>query len=374
MWKGSVTKDQCERGLGCLPDQLKTSQIDSNQRAQRLLAQLVEMIPRMERNASELDRKSEFPTAELDELRDIGALAAVAPERFGGLGFGIESKRTFDLFNLLRLIGRGNLALGRVFEGHVNAFGLVAVYGNEAQLAEASRDAREGNLFAIWNTEPPEGLRVVGTSLKGTKVFCSAAGYATRALVTAKTENGESRMLLLPLERGERTEPMEFRPQGMRAATTKRMVFDGLSIPANAFIGHANDYVREPAFSGGAWRASAVTLGGLEALIEETRVQLVRRGRHRSSHQQTRMGHAIIAQETARLWCQQAALIAEGSLANPEEKTAYVNLARTAIETATMDAMRLVQRSIGLAGFLEAEPDRKAYARLGNLSASAGSG
>jgi alkylation response protein AidB-like acyl-CoA dehydrogenase len=344
---------------------METAQTDVCTRSQQLLARVSEMIPQMQRHAGRLDRESEFPVAEFDELREIAALSAVVPERFGGLGFGTESKGTLGLFNLLRLIGRGNLATGRVFEGHVNAIALVALYGSEEQLAKASQDATEGHLFAVWNTEPPEGLRVVGANLKGSKVFCSAAGHATRALVTARNENGESRMLLLSLERGKRTEPVEFRPQGMRAAATGRVVFDGFSVSADAFIGHPDDYTKEPAFSAGAWRASAVTVGGLEGLIEEARAQLVARGRHRDPHQQARMGRAIIAQETARLWCRRAALIAEGSGAVSEEKTAYVNLGRIAIETATMDAMRLIQRSLGLAGFLEPNPVERLMRDLG---------
>jgi alkylation response protein AidB-like acyl-CoA dehydrogenase len=319
----------------------------------------------MRENAGKLDRETEFPVAEFDELRAIGALSAVVPGRFGGLALGIGSRGTLDLLQLLRLIGRGNLAVGRVFEGHVNAIALIALYGSEEQLAKASQDAGEGHLFAIWNTEQAEGLRVVGTCLKGSKIFCSAAEYATRALVTARTENGESRMLLLSLQAGQRMEPVEFRSQGMRAAATKRMVFDELSVAADAFIGQPDDYTREPAFSTGAWRALAVTLGGLEALIEEARAQLVRRERHRNPHQQARMGRATIAQESARLWCRQAALVAADSYAAPEAKTAYVNLGRIAIETATLDAMRLIQRSLGLAGFLEPNPVERLIRDLG---------
>jgi alkylation response protein AidB-like acyl-CoA dehydrogenase len=294
------------------------------------------------------------------------------PRRFGGLGFGTDPKGTFGLFNLLRLIGRGNLATGRLFEGHVNAIALVALYGTGQQIEKVSQDASEGHLFAVWNTDSAEGLRFAGTNLRGAKAFCSAAGYATRALVTARTGLGGSQLLSLSLVPGERTEPMEFKPQGMRAATSKRVVFDGFSVSPNAFIGKADDYIKEPAFSAGAWRASAVTLGGLEALIEEARTQLVERGRHRNPHQQARMGRAIIAQETARLWCRRAALIAENSETAVEAKTAYVNFARIAIEGATMDAMRLVQRSLGLTAFFEANPVERIMRDLGNLPAAAG--
>ena len=334
-------------------------------RSQQLLTQVTEMISEMQRHAEQLDRESEFPVADFASLRAVGALSAVVPERFGGLGFGTEPAGALGLLDLLRLIGRGNLAVGRVFEGHVNAVALIALYGTKEQLAKASQDAREGHLFAIWNTEPPEGLRVVGTALSGSKCVCSAVGYATRAVVTAKTENGETRMLLLSLEGGQRTERMEFRLQGMRAAVTGRITFDGFRIPSDAFVGRPGDYTKEPAFSAGAWRTSAVTLGGLEALIEEARMQLVKRGRSGDPHQQARMGRMIIAQETARMWCRRAALIAEGEHAQPEEKTAFVNLERIAIETATMDAIRLAQRSLGLAAFLQPSPIERLMRDLG---------
>jgi alkylation response protein AidB-like acyl-CoA dehydrogenase len=96
-----------------------------------------------------------------------------------------------------------------------------------------------------------------------------------------------------------------------------------------------------------------VTLGGIEALIEEASKQLIERGRQGSPFQQARMGMAFIAQETIRLWTRQAALIAEGNESAPEEIAAYVNLARTAVEAAALDTLQLVQRSIGLAGFLQ---------------------
>ena len=166
------------------------------------------------------------------------------------------------------------------------------------------------------------------------------------------TEDGESRMLLLPLPGGERIERLSGRLQGMRGAHTQQIVFDGFSIQPEAFIGICRRLHTGASISAGAWRTSAVTVGGLEALVGEAMAQLVARGRDRNPHQQSRMGRAIIAQETARLWCSRAAVIAEDLGVDARQKTAYVNLARIAIESATLEALRLVQRSIGLVGFL----------------------
>lgn len=77
------------------------------------------------------------------------------------------------------------------------------------------------------------------------------------------------------------------------------------------------------------------------------------------------MGRAIIAQETARMWGRRAALIAGASDAESEDKAAYVNLARSAIEAATANAIRLIQRSLGLAAFLEPNPAERLMRDLG---------
>jgi hypothetical protein len=66
-----------------------------------------------------------------------------------------------------------------------------------------------------------------------------------------------------------------------------------------------------------------------------------------------------------RLWTREAAIIAEGNRLDPPETAAYVNLTRTAVEAATMNTLRLLQRSIGLAGFLSPSPIERIMRDLG---------
>ena len=135
-----------------------------NPRIRTLLVNVSGMVPRMQRNAEMLDTKAEFPRIELEDLRAAGALSAVVPQRLGGLGLGTEPSGALGAFELLRLIGRGSLAVGRIFEGHMNALRLISLYGHEEQLRRAADDTRAGHLFSIWNTErPPEAVRIVGT-------------------------------------------------------------------------------------------------------------------------------------------------------------------------------------------------------------------
>lgn len=326
-----------------------------------LLGRMAGLVAGWQENAPALDTGGAFPAKEFADLHAIGAYVAPLPEQFGGAGLGTEPSGALGLMELLRLIGRGNLAVGRVFEGHVNALKLVAMYGTEAQLRAAADDAAAGHLFAIWNTEPSEGLRLEAGKLQGRKIFCSAAGYATRALVTAQVSDGQTfdghaRMIVVPLHIGERVSGEKAHLQGMRACGTGSMDFDGAAVDEAMLIGQPGDYLRQPEFSAGAWRTSAVTLGGLEALVETARGQLAARNRHEAPHQAARMGTALIAQETALLWVRKAAVIAEGRDRVAEDVAGYVNLARIAVEAACLDAMRVVQRSVGLGGFLQSNP------------------
>ncbi len=320
-----------------------------------LLWRVAELRGGWRESAPRLDREAAFPEAEIAALRGLGLLATPLPACLGGYGLGTEPHGAEGVLALLRLLGSGNLSLGRIFEGHVNALKLVMTYGSEAQRRQTAADAQDGHLFAIWSTEIPPGLRLEGGRLRGGKAFCSAAGHVTRPLVTVRTPDGTG-MTVLALTPGERVRPLAAGTMGMRAAATADMDLDGIEAPPEALIGMPGDYLRQPEFSAGAWRASAVTLGGLEALIEAGRAQLAKRGRDGDPHQQARMGRALIAQETARLWVTRMAHVAESGTDAPGDVAAYVNLGRLAIETACLDAMRLMQRSLGLAGFLQNNP------------------
>ncbi len=296
----------------------------------RLLAQVGRCVPDMRNRAAELDRSVRIPEDDLDALREAGCLAAPVPTRLGGLGLGIEPAGAGMALALLRRLGRGNLSVGRIVEGHINALRLVMIYGNEAQRRRAAGDALDGHLFALWIAEG-EKLRLTGVPprrvLAGVKTFGSAVGAATRVVVTAADEALQSWMVMIGThEAGIATEALRQPPQGMRSAGNGRIAFHDAPVSPGALLGVPGDYLREPEFSAGAWRASAVALGGLDALIEEARAQLVARGRDADPHQLARMGHALIAQETASLWMRKAAAIADGAAGEPADRNAYVNL------------------------------------------------
>ncbi len=306
----------------------------------------------MQARAAILDRDGQFPATDMALLRDLGLLAAPLPCGMGGWGAGTEPDGADALLAILRAIGRGNLALGRLYEAHVNALKLVIDYGTPDQAGAAAQDARAGRLFGVWVTDPPGGgLSAQGGRLSGSKGPCSGAGHVDMAVVTVETAEG-SRMAVLRLDGTEQVQPARGTLQGMRGSVNGWVAFDGVLLAASSLIGQPGDYLREPQLSTGAWRTSAVTLGGLDALVAEVGRQLRSKGHDGSPLQQERFGRLLIAQETAALWTGSAARCAETGTTPVADQVAYVNLARIAVEQCCLDALQLAQRSIGLGTFV----------------------
>lgn len=304
------------------------------------------------------DRDDGFPAEDVADLARRGLLAAPIPAHNGGAGLG-EEPGARTLAAVLRLVGYGSLALGRLYEGHVNALQLVARYGTPVQAARLSADARAGHLFGVWNTDRPgDGLRVgEDDRLRGVKTFASGAGFVTRALVTVKRErDAASLMLVVPLEPGSRADLTGWRAHGMRASATGTVDFEDIAVGADAVLGGPDDYHRQPTFSSGAWRFAAVQLGGIEAVFDAWRGHLRAAGRGGDPHQRARLGEGAIAVEGARHWIERAARIVAENELPPERIVAFVNLARLAVEKAGLDVLQLAQRSVGLQGFLRPHP------------------
>lgn len=303
--------------------------------------------------AAALDADAAFPAEDVRLLASIGLPACPLPRSMGGAGAGTEPAGTEAVFDLLRLLGRANPSLGRLFEAHVNAIRLVMRDGDPAQKLDAAAACREGRLFGLWVTDAP-GLAVhrTGGVLKGAKGPCSGAGHLRHALITAD-DAGETRMALVTLDGTQRVEMIADRLHGMRAAANGTVRLDNVAAPAP--LGPPGAYMAEPDFSCGAWRTMAVTLGALDALTEAVRDHLRARNQAEAPAQQARFGAMLIAQETAALWTRRAAERAEHEGPVPA-RVAYVNLARIAVESACLDAMRHAQRAAGLAAMVRPNP------------------
>src|SRR5436309_1396845 len=103
-------------------------------------------------NAAALDHDDAFPEEEFRRIAEAGLFAAPVPQAHGGQGLGTAPGRMWPGLRLLSLLGWGNLSVGRVYEGHVNALQLINLFGTPEQVARYAADAVAGQkLFAVWN-------------------------------------------------------------------------------------------------------------------------------------------------------------------------------------------------------------------------------
>ncbi len=326
-------------------------------------------------NAAAIDCYGAFPAREFERIAAAGLLAAPLMPELGGLGLGIDASLTHEMLLLLKKLGWGNLVVGRLYEGHVNALQLVQTFATPAQIEQYAADARDRQkIFGVWNAEASDGLKVIPLDngryhLQGSKTFCSGAGYVERPFVNGALPGGGWQMCIVPMDRVETfANPDWWQPSGMRATASHKIDFGNVELDTTAAIGESDDYNRQPWLNVGSIRFAAVQLGGAEALFDLTRQYLHNLNRIKDPHQETRVAQMAIAIESGNLWLKGAAeIIADyaptfGGNARERHQPecdrllAYINMARTAIEQICMDAIQLCERSVGTRGLMPPYP------------------
>ena len=312
------------------------------------------LLSRIAGRAAGADRGEHDLSRDIGELRWAGWLDAVMPRSAGGHGWGQDVASLGALTDALRGLGRANLSVARLFEGHVNAAKLVTLYGDGPARKAVRGALRRGALMGVWGAEgdPPMRMDADGR-LRGTKRFASGLGLVDLAVVSLADERGV-RLLVCPTHDPARCETDRWNVTGMRATASGTFRFDGLEPLAE--LGRPGDYVREPHFEGGTWRYCAAHLGGAEALCDEVRTMLARSKRADDPHQADRIARMAMACETARLWIESAARRIEGAPADADGAAAYALLAREATERACLEVIDLAERALGMAAHAEALP------------------
>nr|WP_223280058.1 acyl-CoA dehydrogenase family protein [Nostoc sp. PA-18-2419] len=325
-------------------------------------------------NATNIDINGAFPEREFELIAEAGLLAAPLAQELGGWGAGIDANVTYEVLKLLKQMGRGNLAVGRIYEGHVNALQLIQTFGSREQIAAYARDARDRHrIFGVWNAEAADGVKVIPLEndcyqLQGSKTFCTGAGYLERPFVNGALPDGSWQMCIVPMDRVKTvSDPSWWQPSGMRATASFKVDFSGVELEQSALIGQPNDYHRQPWLSAGVIRFAAVQLGGAEALFNLTRQYLQQLKYTNDPYQKERLGKMAIAIESGNLWLRGAAdriaayaPVFGGLPTDPnlqaDQLVAYANMVRTTIEQICIDVMQLCERSVGTRGLLPPNP------------------
>lgn len=265
--------------------------------------------------------------------------------KLGASGDPRDAASLLDLLRLLYAVGREDLPLGRLFEGHVDAVQIVARNGSPAQQSALAEEIRGGATLGVWNADlPGEPLRLDDGLLRGGKSFASGAGILSHALVTIEASGGRQ-LLLLDLNRAAPSIDRGFwRVVGMQRSETHVVRWEQVSIAADSLIGVPGDYVREPWFSGGALRFAAVQAGGIARLVDAVREHLVTLDRASDPHQAGRLARLFGLADGAAAAVRRAA---ETWFIDESARLPLVAAARAAVYAAGGEALTLTQEAVG---------------------------
>ncbi|GGB30502.1 acyl-CoA dehydrogenase family protein [Allosediminivita pacifica] len=307
--------------------------------------------------------RPEYGSAEEADLRpaitrlaELGALQAVLPRADGGAGLALESRAAPVLATALRRLGRADLSLARLYEGHVNAARLIEVHGSPSQLDRYKEIIRQGAILGVWGADgdPPVRLHADASGamhLTGHKRFASGLGIVTHSLLTARTESGEARLVLVEADDPVRHHAAAWTASAMRASRSGIFEAHGLEVTEEDLIGDCGALLVEPYFEGGIWRYCAAHVGGAEALIAETRRALDAGGRFADPIQRSRFGRMYATVDAARQATETAARTTEASLGgSPRDvrlAVARALLARESVERCCTEILDLCERALG---------------------------
>ena len=307
------------------------------------------------------------PQRELGRFAELGLLMAPIPTALGGLGIGIEDGTQLSMLRLLAITGGADLALGRIYEGHVNGILLVHRYGTPKQMERLAEDVRAGLLSGVWNTGGPTPLRLNqrGSSLgfEGIKTFATGAAFVKRPIITAELHtSGEPRGWQMTLPRMETLSPSLDRsfwhPLGMESSESFQIDLTGSAITAEDLIGEPGDFYCDPMFYGGTIRFAAVQAGAVLRLHAMFAAWLDQRGRGDDPYQIARLGEIAIAAQACVLWIEKAAAVAESNFYASEKSRIErmhecADMTRTSILRLATRVIQLVTEGVGAHGLLQ---------------------
>ena len=306
-----------------------------------------------------------FPAAAMQLLHEQSLLQINLPKRFR-----VKAER-IPVYETLCKIGKSNLSVGRIYEGHLNAIKLIKDHGSDSQKEYFFQQAKIGKLFSVWNTEMSSEALTGQVSqgklkLTGAKTFCSGGLQIDHAIITAEID-ADKQMLILPLK--EYPKLIEdwslWNPMGMKNSVSCRIDFSGLEVSSELTLGKLNAYQQQPWFSGGAMRFAAVQLGGAEALMLSAIDHLNAQNKSGDPYQQQRMGTMAILVESGKFWLQKAQEIDDnqGDYTSAEIVN-FADMMRSAILNISEEISQLTERSIGVQGFMENHPMEQVYRDL----------
>jgi alkylation response protein AidB-like acyl-CoA dehydrogenase len=243
------------------------------------------------------------------------------------------SGATLDRWRALARLGREDLSVARLAEGHVDARAILHELGHPVPVG----------LLGVWAAQP-DRLRAEpvddGWSLRGEKAWCSGSLALDHALLTATAPDGPRLFVVDPGELA--VVPGSWTPMGMEATRSETLVFDGTLVGADDAVSGPAAYVERPGFGHGGCGVAAVWWGGADAVVDA-----LRQAARTADDLLGPLGEATAALEGA--WALLATAAAEID-AHPDDRARADRLAlvvRLAVERDARHALDLTTRALG---------------------------
>jgi alkylation response protein AidB-like acyl-CoA dehydrogenase len=243
---------------------------------------LQQLLAPHEADFREWDRKGEFPSEFVSELREAGLFSFVIPEDSGGLGFGSKAYS-----RALQEVARYDASVAVTVGAHssIGMRGLL-LFGTEAQRQRYYPKLATGEMIAAFClTEPSSGSDAASIKttavkdgdhwvLNGDKIWITNGGIADFFTVFAKTGDVAERKQLsafivtrdMP---GVSTGPHEDK-MGIRASSTTTVTLENVRVPADHLLGEEGKgfKVAMNILNSGRTGLGGGSVGGMKKLIE----------------------------------------------------------------------------------------------------------
>ena len=243
----------------------------------------------------------------------------------------------------MRAVASADASTARILDGHLNGVERILASGAPQLSDDEIAEVAAGALWiGVWGADPVLGEgdpawlahddagRLV---LRGTKVFCSGAGGVHRALVVARDQHGERRLVYLDATAALRIDREWYRASGLRASESHRVEF--ADTPVLALLGGADELLRQPWFARDGVRSAAIWAGLCDGITREVAAALAR-GARADPHQDAAFGRMHIESATIDLWLTHAARFFDAHESGDDGRYGEMAIAtRAAIATAS---------------------------------------
>jgi len=208
--------------------------------------------------ATELEHRDEYPTAIVEQMKNLGLFGLTIPEEYGGLG---ESLLTYAL--VVEEISRGWMSLSGIVNTHFIVAHMLVQHGTEEQRRRLLPMMATGEVRGAFSMSEPgcgSDVSAIRTravpdadgrtyTVDGQKMWLTNGGSSTLVAVLVKTERGGSSvyknmttfLVEKPAGFGEvrdgLTVPGKIEKMGYKGVDTTELVFEGFRIGAEQILG-----------------------------------------------------------------------------------------------------------------------------------------